>query len=85
MNYEFETIYHLAALLSTRAELSPQSAHDVNVGGTMNLLNLAIVLIKGKKLLSPEEILKIFWILFKNFALSISKGVEKKVILFFLQ
>ena len=39
--YEFETIYHLAALLSTRAELSPQSAHDVNVGGTMNLLNLA--------------------------------------------
>ena len=40
-DYEFETIYHLAALLSTRAELSPQSAHDVNVGGTMNLLNLA--------------------------------------------
>ena len=39
--YEFETIYHLAALLSTRAELSPQIAHDVNVGGTMNLLNLA--------------------------------------------
>ena len=40
--YEFETIYHLAALLSTRAEFSPRSAHDVNVGGTMNLLNLAL-------------------------------------------
>jgi len=40
--YEFNTIYHLAALLSTRAEFSPQSAHDVNVGGTLNLLNLAL-------------------------------------------
>ena len=40
--FEFNTIYHLAALLSTRAEFSPKSAHDVNVGGTMNLLNLAI-------------------------------------------
>ena len=40
--YEFITIYHLAALLSTRAESSPRSAHNVNVGGTMNLLNLAL-------------------------------------------
>jgi nucleoside-diphosphate-sugar epimerase len=40
--YELDTIYHLAALLSTRAEFSPQFAHDVNVGGTMNLLNLAL-------------------------------------------
>ena len=40
--YEFDTIYHLAALLSTRAEFSPRAAHDVNVGGTVNLLNLAI-------------------------------------------
>jgi len=40
--YEFDTIYHLAALLSTRAEFSPQAAHDVNVCGTLNLLNLAI-------------------------------------------
>lgn len=40
--YEFETIYHLAALLSTRAEFAPRSAHDVNVGGTLNLLNLAL-------------------------------------------
>jgi len=40
--YAFDTIYHLAALLSTRAEFSPRSAHDVNVGGTINLLNLAL-------------------------------------------
>ena len=40
--YEFDSIYHLAAILSTRAEFSPRSAHDVNVGGTLNLLNLAL-------------------------------------------
>ena len=40
--YEFDTIYHLAALLSTRAEFSPRAAHDINVGGALNLLNLAI-------------------------------------------
>ena len=40
--YELDTIYHLAALLSTRAEFSPRAAHDVNVGGTMNLLNLGL-------------------------------------------
>ena len=39
--YEITEIYHLAALLSTRAEYSPQTAHEVNVGGTINLLRLA--------------------------------------------
>jgi threonine 3-dehydrogenase len=39
--YELETIYHLAALLSTRAEFSPEAAHKVNVEGTLGLLNLA--------------------------------------------
>lgn len=39
--YEFEEIYHLAALLSTRSEFSPETAHRVNVGGTMTLLELA--------------------------------------------
>ena len=44
LNGEFEihTIYHLAALLSTRAEFSPRAAHDINVGGSINLLNLAL-------------------------------------------
>jgi len=38
--YKFITIYHLAAILSSQAEFSPRSAHDVNVGGTLNILNL---------------------------------------------
>ncbi|MCA8958009.1 MAG: NAD-dependent epimerase/dehydratase family protein, partial [Planctomycetes bacterium] len=39
--YEIRVIFHLAALLSTRGEFSPEAAHDVNVGGTMALLKLA--------------------------------------------
>lgn len=40
--YEVHTVYHLAALLSTRAEFTPEAAHRVNVEGTLNLLRLAI-------------------------------------------
>jgi nucleoside-diphosphate-sugar epimerase len=40
--YEIHAIYHLAALLSTRAEFTPEAAHRVNVEGTMQLLKLAI-------------------------------------------
>jgi nucleoside-diphosphate-sugar epimerase len=39
--YEIELVIHLAALLSTRAEFSPIAAHQVNVGGTLALLELA--------------------------------------------
>lgn len=39
--YEIHAIYHLAALLSTRAEYTPDTAHRVNVEGTLNLLQLA--------------------------------------------
>lgn len=39
--YEIDTVYHLAALLSTHSEFRPESAHRVNVQGTINLLNLA--------------------------------------------
>lgn len=39
--YEIEVVYHLAALLSTRAEFTPEAAHQVNVEGTMTLLRLA--------------------------------------------
>ena len=44
LNAEFEisAIYHLAAVLSKRAEFSPMTAHDVNVGGTINMLDLAM-------------------------------------------
>lgn len=40
--YEIDTIFHLAALLSTHSEFRPESAHRVNVQGTVNLLQLAI-------------------------------------------
>jgi threonine 3-dehydrogenase len=40
--YEIHAIFHLAALLSTRAEFTPETAHEVNVTGTLNLLRLAV-------------------------------------------
>lgn len=39
--YEIDTIFHLAALLSTRSEFAPELAHQVNVNGTLSLLQLA--------------------------------------------
>jgi len=39
--FEITEIYHLAALLSTRVEFAPEAGHEVNVGGTLNLLRLA--------------------------------------------
>jgi threonine 3-dehydrogenase len=39
--YEVDLILHLAALLSTRSEFAPVTAHQVNVEGTMNLLEFA--------------------------------------------
>ncbi len=39
--FEVDLIFHLAALLSTRSEFSPVTAHEVNVEGTLNLLEFA--------------------------------------------
>ncbi len=39
--YEIDAIFHLAALLSTRSEFTPEMAHQVNVEGTLSLLKLA--------------------------------------------
>jgi threonine 3-dehydrogenase len=39
--YEIDTIFHLAALLSTRSEITPEIAHQINVEGTLGLLKLA--------------------------------------------
>jgi threonine 3-dehydrogenase len=39
--FEIHAIYHLAALLSTRAEYTPETAHKVNVEGTLQLIRLA--------------------------------------------
>ena len=40
--FEIPIVFHLAALLSTRAEFVPETAHEVNVQGTLNLLHLAV-------------------------------------------
>jgi nucleoside-diphosphate-sugar epimerase len=39
--FQVELVFHLAALLSTRAEFTPVTAHQVNVEGTLNLLEFA--------------------------------------------
>lgn len=39
--YEIDAIFHLAALLSTRGEFTPDMAHRVNVDGTLLLLQKA--------------------------------------------
>ena len=40
--YVIEEIYHLAAVLSTKAEQNKKLAQNVNIGGTNNLFNLAL-------------------------------------------
>lgn len=50
--HDFDIIYHLAALLSTKSERQPTLAHRVNVDGTLNLLELAI----GQSRLQGREI-----------------------------
>jgi nucleoside-diphosphate-sugar epimerase len=40
--YEFSIIYHLASILSSRAESVPALAQQVNVQGTFNLLELSV-------------------------------------------
>ena len=39
--FEIDRVFHLAALLSTRSEFSPVTAHEVNVEGTLRLLEFA--------------------------------------------
>ena len=39
--FEVDLIFHLAALLSTRSEFTPVRAHQVNVEGTLTLLEFA--------------------------------------------
>jgi nucleoside-diphosphate-sugar epimerase len=40
--YDFDTVYHLAALLSTKSERQPRLANRVNVDGTLNLLEMTV-------------------------------------------
>lgn len=40
-DYDFDVIFHLAASLSSKAEIATEEAHRINVEGTMQLLMLA--------------------------------------------
>ena len=40
--HKIDEVYHLAAMLSTKAEQSPITANEVNVNGTLNLIDLCI-------------------------------------------
>lgn len=40
-DYDFDVIFHLAACLSSKAEIATEEAHRINVEGTMQLLLLA--------------------------------------------
>jgi len=58
--YEITSIFHLASILSTKAEYNPETAHEINVEGTINLLRLGVELSQwqGKpvKLIYPSSI-----------------------------
>jgi threonine 3-dehydrogenase len=54
-DHDFEIIYHLAASLSSKAEIAPEAAHRINVEGTMQLLQLAAY--KSEKYKKPVKFL----------------------------
>ncbi|MEJ5171601.1 MAG: NAD-dependent epimerase/dehydratase family protein [Fimbriimonadales bacterium] len=58
--HDFEAVFHLAALLSTKSEREPTLAHQVNVNGTLNLLEVAVSLARrlgrSVKFLYPSSI-----------------------------
>lgn len=54
-DYDFDVIFHLAASLSSKAEVATEEAHRINVEGTMQLLMLAAY--KSEKLKKPVKFL----------------------------
>src|SRR5258707_558326 len=54
-DYEFDTIFHLAASLSSKAEVATEEAHRINVEGTMQLLMVAAY--RSEKYKSPVKFL----------------------------
>ena len=54
-DYGFDIIFHLAASLSSKAEVATEEAHRINVEGTMQLLMLAAY--KSEKLKKPVRFL----------------------------
>ena len=54
-DYDFDLIFHLAASLSSKAEIATEEAHRINVEGTMQLLMLASY--KSEKCGNPVKFL----------------------------
>ena len=55
-NYRFVEIYHLAAYLSAKSEKDPFEAHNINVNGTINVMNLSV-----SQFANGENIAKFFF------------------------
>jgi threonine 3-dehydrogenase len=54
-DYDFDLIFHLAASLSSKAEVAQEEAHRINVDGTMQLLTLAAY--RSEKYKTPVKFL----------------------------
>lgn len=54
-DYDFDIIFHLAASLSSKAEIATEEAHRINVDGTLQLLMLAAY--KSEKYAKPVKFL----------------------------
>ena len=54
-DYAFDLIFHLAASLSSKAEVAQEEAHRINVDGTMQLLTLAAY--RSEKYQTPVKFL----------------------------
>ena len=54
--YQLDQIYHLAAILSTKAENNPEFAENINVNGTIKIFDLAL-----NQSLKQKKIIKIFF------------------------
>ncbi len=54
-DYDFDIIYHLAASLSSKAEVATEEAHRINVEGTMQLLMLAAY--RSEKYKKPVKVI----------------------------
>lgn len=78
-DYDFDVIFHLAASLSSKAEVATEEAHRINVEGTMQLLMLAAYksenLKKAVKFLFPSSIAAYG---FQNLAAKQAAGIVKE-------
>lgn len=78
-DYDFDIIYHLAASLSSKAEIATEEAHRINVEGTMQLLMMAAY--RSEKYQKPIKFLfpsSIAAYGFPNLAAKIAAGVVKE-------